>query len=476
MKRKPIPFDQLLSTVLPVDRLPLMDQADIRAALAEGDPIRIEKLALEVIRRLAGLGHLRPLEETREGDERVQRFRDLLSANTITIRIPVAPAGDGVFRLPLPLRDWKGTTSLDEIRSVLALYNRILARDSSLLAGVPEILRQIVQATRSVLGCDQARFVPVREAPGVEGTLDPEYLAEAWDPYLVREWVVSRNHLVHVPELTPQARASGAVPPGMSSLALVPLGDASSPVQGAIQAWSARPRFFGEDRLGLFALLSECGTDILGRAAILADLVFVDASTKIYNRSYFNLQLENEIARARRENKSLALIIFDIDDFKRFNSDYGYEGGNDVLARVARHLKSGLRPFDSVARWGGEEFALILTAPIGIEHARAVTGRLRRGVERQAFHITGLEGSSHSVTITVSGGGALYPDDAASGPDLWRAANAALVWSKEHGKNRVTFFNDLSGGSRSAPPDTTGGAPPGDAKGDGTPVSRKKGG
>ncbi|MDZ4803372.1 MAG: GGDEF domain-containing protein [Candidatus Eisenbacteria bacterium] len=447
MKRKPIPFDQLLSTVLPVDRLPLVDQADIRAALGEGEPARIEKVALDVIQKLTRLGHLRALDETTEGDERVLRYRDLHSANTISLRLPVAPTSDGVFRLPLPLRDWKGATSLDEIRSILTLYNRILARDSSLLAGVPDILRQIVQASRSVLGCDQAHFVSVREAPGVEGTLDPDCLSEPYDPYLIREWVVGRNHLVHVPEISPAARASGRIPPGMSSLALVPLGDKQSPVQGVLQAWSARPRFFTEDRLGLLALLSESGTDILSRAAILADLVFVDAATKVYNRSYFNLQLENEIARARRESKGLALIIVDIDDFKRFNSQYGYEGGNDVLTRVARHLKSGLRPFDSVARWGGEEFAMILTAPIGMEHARTVCGRLRRGIERQAFNITGLEGTAHAVNITVSGGGALYPDDAVNGADLWRAANAALVWSKDHGKNRVTFFGDLGGGS-----------------------------
>ncbi|TPW12451.1 MAG: hypothetical protein FD129_1461, partial [bacterium] len=222
MKRKPIPFDQLLSTVLPVDRLPLVEQADIRAALGEGEPARIEKVALDVIQKLAQMGHLRALDETREGDERVLRYRDLHSANTISLRLPAAATSDGVFRLPLPLRDWKGVTSLD----------------------VPDILRQIVQASRSVLGCDLAYFVPVREAPGVEGTLDPECLAEPYDPYLIREWVVGRNHLVHVPEISPAARASGRIPPGMSSLALVPLGDGQSPVQGVLQAWSARPRFF----------------------------------------------------------------------------------------------------------------------------------------------------------------------------------------------------------------------------------------
>jgi diguanylate cyclase (GGDEF)-like protein len=447
MKRKPIPFDQLLSTVLPVDRLSLVDQADIRAALSEGDPHRIEKLALDVIQKLMHLGHLRLVEEVRQGDERVVRYRDRTTSNTISLRLPAAPTSDGVIRIPMPLRQWKGTTSLDEIRAILNLYNRILARDSSLLASVPEILRQIVQAARTILACDLVHFVPVSDIGALQGTIDPEVLAEPYDPYLIREWVVDRNHLVYVPEVSPAARASGRVPPGMSSLVLVRLGDGVSQVEGALQAWSTRPRFFGEDKLGLLSLLSESGTDILGRATILSNLVFVDSSTKVYNRSYFNLQLENEIARARRENKSLALVIFDIDDFKRFNTEYGYEGGNEVLARVARLLKSGLRPFDSVARWGGEEFALILTSPIGLEDARAVTGRLRLGVERQVITIPGLEGGNHAVTLTVSGGGALYPEDAVNGADLWRAANAALVWSKEHGKNRVTYFSELAGGA-----------------------------
>ena len=88
---------------------------------------------------------------------------------------------------------------------------------------------------------------------------------------------------------------------------------------------------------------------------------------------------------------------------------------------------------------------MILTAPIAIEDARMVTGRLRRAVEKQIFTVTGLEGKTHNVTLTVSGGGAVYPDDAVTGTDLWRASNAALMWSKENGKNQVSFFSDLAG-------------------------------
>lgn len=446
MKRKPVVFEQVLQNVLPVDRLPLADQADIRAALLEGDPQRVQKLALEVIEKLTRLGYLRLIEEVVQGDERVLRYRDLTSANTISIRLPAPEDDGGIVRIPLPLRHWRGSTSLEQIRSILTLYNRILGKDSNLVAGVPEILRQLIFTSESILGCDQVRFAPVRLGQRSEAELDPECVAGPYDPYLVQEWVVERNYLIYVPELPVAPRADTFVPPGMRSLALVRMGDAVAGVRGALQAWSRRPHFFTEEKLGLLSLLSESGTDLLDRAAILGNLVFVDSATKVYNRAYFNIQLENEIARARRDSKSLALAIYDIDDFKSFNTQYGYEGGNDVLARVARVLKSGLRPFDSVARWGGEEFALILTAPIAIEDARMVTGRLRRAVEKQIFTVTGLEGKTHNVTLTISGGGAIYPDDALSGADLWRAANAALMWSKEHGKNQVSFFSDLAGG------------------------------
>lgn len=448
MKRQPIVFAQLLENVLPVDRLPLLHQADIRAALLEGDPRRIERVALEAIDALTRLGHLRLVEEVVRGDDRLLRYRDMTSSNTLALRLTGPDPDDGVLRIPMPLRDWRGAANLDQIRTILGLYGRILGKDSNLLASVPDILRQLLETARSLIGCELLTFSPTRRTPRAELEISPELVAPPYDPYLLQEWVVERNYLIHLPDLPAVPRAGSSIPEGMRSLALVKLGDPASGLVGSLQAWSARPHFFNEDRLALLSLISESGTDLLGRAALLGNLVFVDAATKVYNRAYFNIQLDNEIARARREGKSLTLVIFDIDDFKSFNTQYGYEGGNEVLARVARLLKSGLRPFDSVARWGGEEFALILTAPISETDARMVSARLRRAVEKQLFAITGLEGKSHNVSLTVSGGGALYPDDAITAADLWRSANSALMWSKEHGKNQVSFYSDLSGGPR----------------------------
>jgi len=133
------------------------------------------------------------------------------------------------------------------------------------------------------------------------------------------------------------------------------------------------------------------------------------------------------------------LAIADLDDFRSVNSRYGYEAGNTVLSDVAQMLKTGLRPFDSVARWGGEEFGLILSAPVSQDDATAVCERLRRSTELSRVSVTGLSGETVSLHVTISMGGAMYPQDGTTSHGLWRAANAALLHAKRTGKNRVVF-------------------------------------
>ena len=163
--------------------------------------------------------------------------------------------------------------------------------------------------------------------------------------------------------------------------------------------------------------------------------------TSVYNRSYFDLQLQNEIARAARERAPMALCIVDIDNFKSFNTRYGYEAGNVVLTRVAQALKHGVRPFDTVARWGGEEFGVLLTAPVQAVDVGTVCERLRALVSDQEIELTGLDGKRHGVRVTASFGVAMSPDHGRSGEDLWRAANQALLIAKQPPKNQVVFYS-----------------------------------
>ena len=210
---------------------------------------------------------------------------------------------------------------------------------------------------------------------------------------------------------------------------------------------SEQPQAYRPEDLARIALLADfCGA-VLERAARIEKLVFIDPLTSVYNRSYFDLQAQNELARAQREQGSVALCIADIDDFKAFNTAFGYEAGNRVLVEVSQALRRGVRPFDTVARWGGEEFAVLLTSPVQADDAQAVSERLRTAVERMGLQLEGLDGQTHRVAVTVSIGVALFPDHARTAAELWRAANRALLAAKRTPKNQVVFFRE---GSESA--------------------------
>ena len=190
----------------------------------------------------------------------------------------------------------------------------------------------------------------------------------------------------------------------------------------------------------MLALLADCSGFAWERSSRIEKLVFIDPMTGAFNRSYFDRQVLNEMARAERENTSFALSLADIDNFKTFNSTYGYEAGNRVLEHVARTLQGGVRPFDTVARWGGEEFAVLLTAPVAGEDVVTICERLRSVVERQVVPIESLDRQAHRVGVTVSMGVALFPDDEKTPQDLFRAANQALLRAKLPPKNRVVYF------------------------------------
>jgi diguanylate cyclase (GGDEF)-like protein len=99
-----------------------------------------------------------------------------------------------------------------------------------------------------------------------------------------------------------------------------------------------------------------------------------------------------------------------------------------------------VRPFDTVARWGGEEFAILLTSPVHAHDVVAVSERLRSMVERLGVELEGLDRRRHAVGVTMSMGVALFPDHAQSADDLWRAANQALLRAKRPPKNKVIFY------------------------------------
>src|SRR5205085_6319603 len=112
---------------------------------------------------------------------------------------------------------------------------------------------------------------------------------------------------------------------------------------GVLEVTSPSPRAFARHDLAMIALLADYWAGVLERASRIEKLVFIDPLTSVYNRPYFDRQVQNEMARAQRESSSMALCIADIDDFKSFNTRFGFEAGNRVLIEVAHALRHAVR-------------------------------------------------------------------------------------------------------------------------------------
>jgi diguanylate cyclase (GGDEF)-like protein len=164
----------------------------------------------------------------------------------------------------------------------------------------------------------------------------------------------------------------------------------------------------------------------------LREQASTDALTGLYNRRHFREVLQRELARAKRNGTCIALVMIDIDYFKKINDTYGHGAGDLVLREMGALLKENTRAGDTACRFGGEEFALILPESGG-EGARLKAETLRRAVSELDLAYDGQE----LGRLTASFGIALFPDHADEPDALLRAADEALYAAKGAGRNRV---------------------------------------
>ena len=181
-------------------------------------------------------------------------------------------------------------------------------------------------------------------------------------------------------------------------------------------------------------------SDVKKAQAKMAEMSTVDELTRLHNRRYFVEALEGEFERANRYETEMALIVFDLDHFKKVNDTFGHPTGDMVLSGIGKILQKHVRRNDLACRYGGEEFAVILPNASRDSIYQAYE-RFRKIVSRQLFE---YESKPFQITVSI---GIAFSNDAGSANDLLAYADRALYQAKKSGRNRVETYtvNNKSG-------------------------------
>jgi diguanylate cyclase (GGDEF)-like protein len=167
-------------------------------------------------------------------------------------------------------------------------------------------------------------------------------------------------------------------------------------------------------------------------------MALYDGLTGLPNRTFLEDRFSRELAACERNGTKLAVVFLDLDRFKQINDTQGHKAGDQLLASIARHLHDNVRETDTVARWGGDEFVMLLPGIEDLDHARILCERIKAKVQEEIAEKDGF-------FVTMSMGAAICPDDATDPEQLLQTADAALLLVKTRARNEVIFFGECPG-------------------------------
>lgn len=262
----------------------------------------------------------------------------------------------------------------------------------------------------------------------------------------VAGWVVREGQPLAIRDVRtdPRFRATPGRGEFIRSLLSVPLrlGDE---VIGAINVDTKQFRDFTTDEIKILYILANRAAMAIENARLYETtqaLAITDGLTGLYNSRYLHQRLREEVERAARFGHPVAYVMMDLDNLKVYNDSFGHPAGDQVIRRIAEVIKQNVRSVDAASKYGGDEFALVLTET-DKAGAVAVAERIRASIEGQLF-----PGDRHRplVRVTVSQGVAAFPEDTTTPEKLVELADQALYRAKEGGRNRVV----AAGGSEAA--------------------------
>src|SRR3954468_324159 len=321
---------------------------------------------------------------------------------------------------------------MDEILRSVERLARLAQRD----AGLPAVQRALGEELVTVLGADQAHVIVLaagRPAYGVvalRGADSAEYVLGPEDGGRdALAWVAAAGRPVVVPDAT----VPGTLPAelvrtyGLATGAVLPL-RAAGEVRAVVLVGSRTPRAWPAAELHAAAVLNDvAATAITLRDARLA--AAIDPLTGCLNHGAMLERMAEEIARARRQGTPLAVMLLDLDDFKKVNDTWGHGTGDALLRHVAEALRGEYRSFDQVARYGGDEFVVILPNVRGPRADIAASRALRALRE---IHIARPDGGHDGITVSVGVAEWVEPESPA---ELLERADQALRERKQAGKD-----------------------------------------
>jgi diguanylate cyclase (GGDEF)-like protein len=333
-----------------------------------------------------------------------------------------------------------GSADVDSYRRLADVFHDVLSEQSldSLLVRIADTLAEIVPY----------EALHIYEADEAQRELIPALVRSEWASEILSErfpfgegitgWAVEHREpvLSNQAHLDPRVQFVPGTPVDPEALIVVPL-VARGLLKGTLNVYRiGEDACFSEQEFELAQRFGDAAALALDNAhgrARLEHQAQTDSLTGLYNHRYFHERLRRELTRGSSAHESVALVMMDIDDFKKVNDVYGHGIGDQVLAGLADHLRAAVRSTDVVCRIGGEEFAVIVPAG-DAAHAVAVANRLATRLEAAELEIAGK--------VAVSIGIAQGPEHAANPRELIACAEAAMMTAKARGKNQVVLFDE----------------------------------
>jgi diguanylate cyclase (GGDEF)-like protein len=306
------------------------------------------------------------------------------------------------------------------------------------------IARILVRELTSMLDCDAAAImliegdkVNILAEKGFSRTFGKMELTTAMPAV---KHIVSTRESIFSTDVA-NTPAANCLPYGylMGSLICVPI-IVNGEVKGIIHLDSTKNDAFNKEDLELTELLAKEISLSLERSLLFArvvDISIKDGLTGCYNRRKFDLDIVADFAYARQNKKPLSMLMVDIDWFKNYNDFHGHPQGDKLLKKLVSILTANVRPSDKIYRYGGEEFAMLLSDTGKVKAAYTAT-RLREVIEKGVF---AGEESQPDKDVTISIGVATFPADAKDWTALIKAADLALYEAKQTGRNKVCAYN-----------------------------------